>query len=181
MNRNKIFLALMVLLISIKFVYLPWTDWVVEIEETNSRLSAFNTKQQLVINNENLINEKLTEHKLQLTAFTDNLSLINQGEKANTLWFSLVDSIKVNDIKVYNQRVEFEQYITDDVGYITGTVSISGKASDVMQAVLTLESKSPYAFLEQIKFSRGSANRKELLVAQLYLGYWFSKKAEEES
>lgn len=181
MDNKKKILAILATLIFIKFFYLPWSEWATETEEKNIRLSSFNNKQKQVIAKEAQIEKKLKKHKENLVAFIDNLPLINQGEKANTLWFSLVDSVKVSDIKIYNQRVEFEDLITDDIGYITGTVSISGKASDVMQAVLALEAKSPYVFLDQLKLSRSSGSRKEDLVAQLYLGYWFSRKAEVKS
>lgn len=178
MNKQKITLAILALLISIKFILLPWTEWVTEIQDSTARLSAFNTKQQQVIENETLINDKLTIHQNNFTHFVKDLPTIKPGDKANTLWFSLIDSMKAKEIKTYNQRVEFEEYITDDIGYVTGTFYMSGKASDVMQAILTLEAKAPYVFLAQLKVIRSPGKKTESVVTQLYLRYWFSQNNE---
>jgi hypothetical protein len=181
MNKQKVTLAVLAILISIKFILLPWNEWVIESQEATARLSNFEKKQQQVIENEALIHDKLSIHKQSFEGFVDNLPTIKSGDKANTLWFSLVDTIKTEDIKVYNQRVEFEQFITDNVGYVTGTLFIKGNASDVMQAVLKLEAKAPYIFLEQVKLIRSPGKKVESLVTQLYLRYWFSQVNKIES
>lgn len=175
MNKQKATLAVLAILISIKFILLPWNEWVIESQETTARLSHFDEKQQQVIENEALISDKLRIHKQSLLDFVDHLPTIKSGDKANTLWFSLLNTIKTENIKVYNQRVEFEEFITDDVGYVTGTLYIKGNASDVMQTVLKLEAKAPYVFLEQVKLVRSSGKKVESLVAQLYIRYWFSQ------
>ncbi len=180
MNRKKATLVILTLLISIKFIYLPWSEWCSEIQGSTARLNSYNAKQQQVIDNEALISEQLNKHKSNLMRFVEPLPTIKAGDKANTLWFSLLDSIKSEEIKIYNQRVNFEQYITEEVAYVTGTFYISGGAIDVTQAVLKLEAKAPYVFLEQIKLTRKS-DKKETLVAQLYLRYWFSNVMREPS
>lgn len=174
MNKQKVTLAILVLLISIKFVFLPWSDWATESQSATTRLSQFDIKQQQVIENELLIGDNLIKHQNNLSSFIDNLPVIKSGDKANTLWFSLIDTIKNEEIKVYNQRVEFEEYITENIGYVTGRFYMSGNASDVMQAVLTLEAKAPYVFLEQLTLNRSPGKKEESMVTELYLRYWFT-------
>ncbi len=44
-----------------------------------------------------------------------------------------------------------------------------------MRAVLNLETKAPYVFLEQVRLIRSPGKKVESLVTQLYLRYWFSQ------
>ncbi|MCJ8320996.1 MAG: hypothetical protein MJK12_15260 [Colwellia sp.] len=175
MNKQRTALAILALLIAIKFVYLPWSDWVIDSQAASQQLKKFDEKQQQVIDNETLIHDQYNKHRKSFDEFIEQLPTIKSGDKANTLWFSLIDTIKAEEIKVYNQRIEFEEYVTDDVGYVTGTFSISGNSSDVMQAVLQLEAKAPYVFLEQLKLTRSQGKKSESLVVQLYLRYWFTQ------
>ncbi|MBU2869360.1 hypothetical protein [Colwellia sp. E2M01] len=178
MNKKQVTLIILALLISIKFIYLPWSEWTSEIEDSTARLSAYNAKQQLVIENEVLTREQLEKHKSNFVQFIKPLPTIKIGDKANTLWFSLLDSVKSKDIKIYNQRVNFEEYVSDDVGYVTGTLYISGEPIDVIKAILKLEEQGPYVFLEQIKLNGKISRKDENLVAQLYLRQWFLKRDE---
>lgn len=175
MNKQKATLAILAVLLSVKFVFLPWGEWIDENQDATARLSTFDDKQQEVIKNETLILDKLNSHKKSISSFVENLPTIRKGDKANTLWFSLIDTIKTKDIKVYNQRVEYEELITDNVGYVTGIFYMSGSAADIMRTALALEAKAPYVFLEQLKLSRSPGKNKEALVAQVYLRYWFSQ------
>jgi len=174
MNKQKTTLVILASLILIKFLLLPWNDWVNETESDISRLKVFESKQKQVIENELLIRDELVKYQANFSLFIENLPTVKSGDKANTLWFSLIDTIKKDEIKVYNQRVEFEEYITDDVAYVTGVFYMSGLAKDVMAAVLKLESKSPYVFLEQLKLIRRQGKNKEDLVVQIYLRAWFT-------
>jgi len=178
MTRQQITLLLLTLLLAIKFIYLPWDEWATTTQNNAAQLNVFHKKQQQVIDNEQLISDKLKLLQQQYKAFSDKLPSIKAGGKANALWFSLVDSLKTKDIKVYNQKVEFEQYITDDIGYVAGSLFISGKAVEVMPAILALETKAPYVFFDQLKLIKSSGSRSENMVTQLYLGYWFSKSSE---
>jgi hypothetical protein len=180
MNKQKVALVIIGLLVSIKFIFLPWTEWVTEIDSKSARLSSFDDKQQQVIANESLFTEKLALYQNELSTFVEKLPEIKSGDKANTLWFSLVDSLKVEGIQVYSQRVEFEEYVTEDLGYVTGTFYIKGNAENVMQVLLNLESKAPFAFLEQMRLIPSPKKKTDSLVTQLYLRYWFTKLNEAE-
>jgi hypothetical protein len=174
MIKNKLVFTLLAALLLLKFAYVPWSDWVDEKQQSISQLSAFYNKQEQAINNKNLLQQKFDEHQKYLSNFKELMPKLNTNEKANTLWFTLIESIKNKDIKMYNQKVEFEETITNNIGYITGSVSISGEATHVMQAILTLEAKAPTVFLDKLSLNRTGKANNEILVAQLYIGYWFS-------
>jgi len=174
MIQNKFVYIFLAVLLLIKFAYVPWSDWVDEKQQSVSQLSAFYDKQEQAVNNKSLLQLKLDEHQQYLSTFKDLMPKLSKNEKANTLWFTLLESIKNKDIKMYNQKVEFEEFVTNDISYITGSVSISGEATHVMQAFLKLEAKAPTVFLDKLSLNRTGKAHKEILVAQLYIGYWFS-------
>jgi hypothetical protein len=76
---------------------------------------------------------------------------------------------------VSSQKVEFEERVTNNIGYITGSLTISGKATDVIQAILSLEAKSPAVFLDKLNMNNGGRPEKGNLLAQIYIGYWFTR------
>lgn len=181
MRHKKIIIALLSILLGLKFVYLPWSDWVDEKQQAIAQLSAFADKQQYAIQNEEKIKLKLEELQQHLHDYNDLLPKLKENEKANTLWFSLIESLKSPELKIYNQKVEFEETVTQDVSFITGSLSISGDAASVMKAILSLESKAPVVFLELLNLNRTTRAQNETLVAQLYIGYWFSQQQVETS
>jgi len=174
MIQNKFVFTLLAVLLLLKFAYVPWADWADETQQSVSQLSAFHEKQAQAINNKGLLKQKLDEHQQYISSFKGLMPTLNKNEKANTLWFTLIESLKNKDIKVYNQKVEFEDLVTNDIGYITGSLSISGKAKHVMQAFLALEAQAPTVFLDKLHLNRKGRTDNESMVAQLYIGYWFS-------
>lgn len=181
MSRKKITIAILTLLITIKFLYIPWTEWANEIQSSNNRLSSYYAKQEKVIENEVLISQQLKKHKENFSTFVKLLPEIKAENKTNTLWFSLVDSVKSEDIKVYSQKVDFEEKVTDNIGYVTGSFNISGAADDVIKAIVELEAKAPYVFLEKLKLTQKKKKKNQTLIAQLYLRKWFIKQNGELS
>lgn len=175
MKQKKIILFILSLLIGIKFAYLPWSQWLDEQKTKVNQSMLFSMKQQKAIANQALLKVKLAEHEKDLASFVALLPALNENEKANTLWFNLIESIKDDSIKVYNQKSEFESLVTQNIGYVMGTFYLSGNAVDVMKAVLSLEKKSPFVFVDKLVLNRQgkSVRNKETLVVQLYVGYWF--------
>jgi hypothetical protein len=174
MIQNKLVFSFLAALLLIKFAYVPWSDWVDEKQQSISQLSAFYDKQEQAINNKSLLKLKFDEHQQYIDTFKGLMPTLNKNEKANSLWFTLIESLKNKDIKLYNQKVEFEGPITHDISYITGSLSISGKASHVMQAFLSLEAKAPTVFLDKLHLNRSGKANNDTVVAQLHIGYWFT-------
>lgn len=179
MKQKQLILFILVVLVSIKFAYLPWATWLEMKEESNARLASFLYKQQQAINNETLLEEKLTEHKKEIESFVNKLPSIQANQKANALWFSTIESIKNDNIRIYNQKVEFERDVTKDIGYITGRLSINGDAKAVSVALFSLENMAPNAFVDQLTLTRAKGSKSDNLVAQLYLGQWFIRKEDD--
>lgn len=182
MKQKKIILFFLALLVFIKFAYQPWSQWLDEQQSKIDQLMVFSIKQQKAIANQDLLKTKLVEHEKIIATFVGALPALSEGEKANTLWFNLIESIKNDSIKVYNQKSEFESLVTSNIGYVMGSFYLSGNAVDVMQAVLVLEKKSPFVFLDKLVLNRQgrSRSKKEALVVQLYVGYWFAYKGIKE-
>ena len=176
MIQNKFVFILLAVLLLIKFAYLPWSEWADQKQDSTGQLSAFNNKQQNAIGNEALLTQQLEELEQSLDAFTSELPSLGKDEKTNALWFKLIESLKKDSIRVYNQKVDFEELITSKLGFITGSVSISGPAEEVIQAVLSLEAKAPSVFLDKLHLNQSGKSSKDIFVAQLYVGYWFSRK-----
>jgi len=180
-KQKKLILSLLALLISIKFIYLPWRGWLDSQQQKIEQLQSFSAKQDIAINNKALLKSKLIEHEAKLDKFVENIASLNIGDDSNTLWFNLIESIKNKNIKVYNQKSEFESLVTEQIGYVTGSFFISGNPSDVMKAIIQLELKSPYVFIDKLVLKRGTKKgiKNEKLTAQLYVGYWFIRKGVE--
>lgn len=178
MKHKNLALALLGLLIFIKFVYLPWDSWVESIELENVRLSLMNNKQRKAINNEQLALKNLELHEDNLQEFSGGLPSLNSEQKINLYWLNLASEIKNKGIKVYNQNVEFISPISNSLGVVTGTLSISGNANKVIESVIQLEMKSPSLFIGEIKLSKPSINSNSELVAQMIVGHWYKIEGE---
>lgn len=174
MIQNKFILALLGILLVTRFVYVPWSEWIAEKQESNARLSTFNEKQLQAVENKTRLQSALDVQQRSIAEFKSLIPKLGKNQKANSLWFSLIESHKNKDIKIYNQKVEFEEPVTNEISFITGSLTISGKAQDVMQTVINLEHKTPSVFLDKLNLNQSGRGKSDKLIAQLYLGYWFS-------
>lgn len=171
MKNKKVVLSLLLLLLGLKFAYIPWLSWGEERVANIERLQLMQAKQERLIQKKSdLLTHANTLSELK-NSFVSQLPETKNGSTSSTLWLNLVKSIKVDGVKVYNQKVQLESLVLDNVGYVVGSFYISGKAHDVMALVSSLEQKQPYVFFEKIKLTR--PKQKEKLTVHLYLGYWF--------
>lgn len=171
MENKKNILFILFALIGIKFVFIPWLDWVDAQALNNNKLMTISSKQANLIENKELLAKSVEATEQIVIAFLDNVPETTESLTANTLWLNFVESIKNKNVKIYQQKVEFETLVLENVGYVTGTFYISGSSFDVMNVLSTIEKNSPYAFFEQIKLT-GFKDQNKLTV-HLYLGYWF--------
>ncbi|GLX77584.1 hypothetical protein tinsulaeT_09240 [Thalassotalea insulae] len=178
MKHRKLYLNALLVLLVIKFIVFPWIDWVEEKEFAVSQLVSFYEKQEFAINNEKAIQAHLDNVETALSTLKKPMELLDKEKSANTLWFKLIDSLKSKNVKIYNQKVEIENLLTADVGYVTGRFFISGDATEVVKSILHLESNAPYVFLEQVNLNALKGAKSGELVAQLYVGYWFTHSKE---
>ena len=178
MKHKNLTLGLLGFLLLIKFVYLPWGIWVESIEFDNERLTLMNDKQRKAISNEVLALKSLELHEDTLEAFSGDLPSLNSEQKINLYWLNLASEIKKKGVKVYNQNVDFISPISNSLGVVTGTLSISGNANKVIESVIQLEMKSPSLFIGEIKLSKPSINSNSELVAQMIVGHWYRFEGE---
>lgn len=178
MKHRNLTLALLGFLLLIKFVYLPWGNWVESIEFDNERLTLMNDKQRKAISNEELALKSLELHENNLEEFSGDLPRLNSEQKINLYWLNIASEIKNKGIKVYNQNVEFISPVSNSLGVVTGTLSISGNANKVIESVIQLEMKSPSLFIGEIKLSKPSINSNSELVAQMIVGHWYRFEGE---
>lgn len=179
MKHKKSIIFLLAMLLIVKFIYLPWNEWAEEKQVAINQLSLFHEKQKKAIENQDALILAYEKNQKALGKFVGGLSDLDSSEKANSMWFRLFESIKSDELKIYNQKIEFEGDVTEKFGYVVGSLSLSGRASTVVNALVTLEKNAPYVFFDSLILSRpGGANR-DNLIAQLHVGYWFKRNEEK--
>lgn len=178
MTKNKVYAALLIVLLGIKFVIMPWFDWTEEQASENNRLSTLNQKQAFAIANKNVLNEQLKSKTSVLDAYRNNIAKVSSEQAARLKWLTIAQPLKNIGLNVYNQEVDDVYPVVEGLYTVSGTLSISGEAETVLEALVGLEQDDTGIFISEVKLNKPGRAKENQLIVQLIIGQWFSVVGE---